>query len=73
MSRRRLTVTQFLQGAVKAARSAAAPTTSASTERLATCMSCPSIDREHERCLICGCPVRRKVKLHDEACPIGRW
>lgn len=68
-----MTLTELLQGAVKAARSMLMPETPSSEGRLRICVACPHLVRRNMRCGKCGCPVVRKVKLPAEHCPVGRW
>lgn len=44
--------------------------------RLHECLSCINLDntkKPWEHCNLCGCPVRKKVKLSSESCPAGKW
>lgn len=73
MARRKLTIAELLSGALKAAKSTTKPKTELSETRLRVCASCPMLDERDQRCTQCGCPVRRKVKLPEESCPLGFW
>ena len=52
---------------------------SAVRERLAACTTCEqSVKCRHNdnqvcRCNACGCWLKHKARLRDEACPRGRW
>ncbi len=39
--------------------------------RWAICAACPEL--EGDRCRVCGCHMRAKSALSQEACPIGKW
>jgi len=46
----------------------------------AICLECPEFDRQHRRCLVCGChvgteknPIRNKLAMPTEKCPRGKW
>ncbi len=44
--------------------------------RIATCGACPKrfeITGSFSVCKVCGCPVARKARPADAACPDGRW
>lgn len=64
---------QGLTGAFKFAQAVVTPTTAMSEKRLELCLNCIDLDKQSERCKICTCFVRQKVKLINEACPKGKW
>ena len=64
---------QGLSGALKLVQAAFTPQTAMSEKRLALCLSCNDLDKNTERCKLCTCFVRAKVKLVDHACPVGKW
>lgn len=41
--------------------------------RLRICEGCEFLDKEHKRCLKCGCFVKAKAAMGSESCPIGKW
>ena len=43
-----------------------------SKERMGICYQCTHI-RAGISCEICGCILKAKTTLNEEACPIGRW
>ena len=49
----------------------------ASTEvqasRLAVCLACEEYRKSDETCAECGCPVKNKIALSTESCPLGKW
>jgi hypothetical protein len=47
-----------------------------SKERLALCLQCPALlaaRKPLEKCALCGCFVRGKVKIPGATCPKGKW
>jgi hypothetical protein len=40
-------------------------------EREAICQGCDKLI--NGKCVLCGCPYKRKIKLATEICPIGLW
>lgn len=51
-------------------------------QRLITCMHCPHLDRNGDKCLIpdnkpccgiCGCALSLKIYGGKEDCPLGKW
>ena len=41
-------------------------------DRLDTCLKCPNLGAL-DRCKVCGCFVRAKVKFKQELCPEFKW
>lgn len=41
------------------------------TKRLSICSSCPNMIKN--RCSVCGCNMKMKVKLAEAKCPKGFW
>lgn len=41
------------------------------TERLNICIPCEH--RKFVTCAKCGCVLQAKVRLPEEACPVGKW
>jgi len=68
-----MTTAQGIRGAFKYAQATVTPESEMSRRRLDLCLQCIDLDRTQERCKICTCFVRKKVKLTDEHCPIGKW
>jgi len=48
-------------------------------QRLAVCRQCPDVEMcpgtRHRvcRCKLCGCHLKHKARLKNEACPAGKW
>lgn len=43
-------------------------------KRLQICSQCPHIQNQKVPfCGLCGCLIKIKARLHDFACPIGKW
>ena len=41
-------------------------------ERLSICQSCAHLE-DHKTCILCGCPVHRKVGYRTAKCDEGKW
>jgi hypothetical protein len=44
-----------------------------SNKRIAICAKCPQFIKDQNRCSLCGCFLKAKVKMISESCPIGKW
>lgn len=42
-------------------------------ERMALCMSCEFLEKEHVRCTKCGCFMKVKSAFKKTYCPVGKW
>ena len=61
----------YIAGAAKAVVASVTADSPMSERRLAICKGCDQWDGS--RCRQCGCFTGLKVRLPDEACPIGKW
>lgn len=41
--------------------------------RFFICQSCPYFNHFNERCTVCGCYMRAKVKVPMATCPMNKW
>lgn len=43
--------------------------------RMSICRACPQFDAKMERCRMCGCGAKRKLKLANQHCPLNepKW
>jgi len=42
-------------------------------ERMKICMTCPQYVADENRCSLCGCYLRVKIRIATESCPINKW
>jgi rubrerythrin len=62
---------RMAMAAAKAARAVVTPESDMSRRRLEVCKTCENWTGH--TCKVCGCFTALKVRLPDEACPIGKW
>lgn len=42
-------------------------------KRWSICLACDHRDPVQEKCKACGCPLKKKIPLASEFCPLNRW